>query len=155
METGHYFYISGPVVDLKMLSPVFDRMVISLLYIREPQITEISYDFSSPYVGWMYSVLPFISFLFGLSSISKEVICGRIVHLSQSSGHGKTRLCFEALKFLRSGVYTVYRSGSPGHPNTTPWMERLISNFSTSTSNDRSIYVCAKFIQAALKNFIV
>lgn len=119
--------------DCQDIISLFRFSYLSLLIVTEPDLKkrkEPSYSFSSTYIGWDFIVVPFICFLRGLSQVKKEYICGRIVHLSQSSGHGKTRLCIQLLKNQNRGIYCVYRNGdSKGFPKTTPWLNTLI-NFS-------------------------
>ena len=146
-------YISEPIQDLEILPGELLGTCLTVLYVRPRTLINLPYDFKAPFSGWLFIVLPFITFLEALSCLKKEVLCGRIVHLPQSSGYGKTRLCFEALKYFKSGIYCVFRQGNNGHPKTTPWMKSLIDEFSSSKTDSRSLFICAKFIYHALIQF--
>ncbi len=92
----------------------------------------------------------------GLSLIDKTYIYARISHLSQSSGYGKTRLCFETLRNFRRGIYCVYRpptEADSGFPSTCPWMTNLIIAFADSKSDEQSEQICLNFIGWAVDTF--
>ena len=132
----------------------FADFYLSILLVNDPHAMLPSYDFTSPYSGWHFIAFPFICYIEGLSQVPEKFICGRIVHLPQSSGHGKTRVCFELLGHEKSGIYCVYRSGdSTGFPPTTSWMMDLIKEFEKSSSYETSMYICAKFIKDAIIHF--
>jgi hypothetical protein len=93
------FYISRPLENLKevlLKEPCFNGIVLTLMNIAK-DAPLAPYSFDSPYSGWYFTVFPFISFVHGLSFCQATSISGRLFHLCQSSGHGKTRLCFELL----------------------------------------------------------
>lgn len=139
--------------ELEKPDSCLKNVFFTLLVVKKP--TEaIQFDFSSAYVGWYQIVLPFISFIRGLACVSASFIAGRLVHLSQSSGYGKTRLCFELLKYEKRGIYCVYRpKGSTGFPESTGWMDDLIQAFETSKSDEEAIYICALFVKEAILHF--
>jgi hypothetical protein len=150
------FYISHQLENLNevLTEPCFNGIVLTLLdIIKDAPL--VPYSFDSPYSGWYFTVFPFISFVDGLSFCQATSISGRLFHLCQSSGHGKTRLCFELLKFMQRGAYCVYRSGinENGFPKTTPWMKNLIEAFDMSKCDLDSMLICSQFLVAALKSF--
>jgi hypothetical protein len=151
------FYINRPLENLKevlLKEPCFNGIFLTLLdVINDAPL--VPYSFDSPNSGWYFTVFPFISFVDGLSFCQATSISGRLFHLCQSSGHGKTRLCFELLKFMQRGAYCVYRSGinENGFPKTTPWMKFLIEAFDMSKSDLDSMLICSQFLVAVLKSF--
>jgi hypothetical protein len=151
------FYISRPLENLKevlLKEPCFNGIFLTLMNIAK-DAPLVPYSFDSPYSGWYFTVFPFISFVHGLSFCQATSISGRLFHLCQSSGHGKTRLCFELLKFMKRGAYCVYRSGinENGFPKTTPWMKNLIDAFDMSKCDSDSMIICSQFLVAALESF--
>lgn len=150
-------FISEPIENLNIVleSPnsLFDNHYITVLRINASGTINIKYNFGKEFSGWHFIVLPFLSFIQGLSSVDEKFISARFFHLPQSSGYGKTRLCFEALKFQKRGIYSVFRSTAEGYPATSPWMKAFLSAFNSSTSDERSVYICAKFIKQAISYF--
>ena len=151
VEGSGIVLISDPIINFTDLEPCFKSMFLTVLKVSED--SSISYKFDGPYLGWWYAAVPFFMFIRGLASLNASFIYGRIVHLSQSSGYGKTRLCFELLKFENCGGYCVYRSGSEGYPKTTPWMQDLVDAFKNSNTELESIIICLKFVEQIFDNF--
>lgn len=156
-ETEEKYLISDPVEDISAKINdsgfFFKNRFLSFLEVVHAAKPVVSYDFSTSYCGWYFVVLPFISFIRGLASVGGKFVSGKLVHLSQSSGYGKTRLCFELLKYERRGIYCVFRSNTEGYPGTTPWMKSLINAFNETRTEEESLFVCAKFILLSLKIF--
>lgn len=145
--------ISKAISKYDDLDPCFKSMCLTVLTVKE-SATIVPYNFDNPYSGWYYSVAPFIMFVHGLANLSPEFIYGRIVHLSQSSGYGKTRLCWELLKYMNCGGYCVYRSGTEGYPNTTPWMKDLYDTFQNDSKDaNHSMMICIRFIEQLFDRF--
>lgn len=127
------------------------QMLSILLLDKSPGVY---YNFSNEFRGESYILFPFQCFIKAISKINKQSSRARLFHLIQSSGSGKTRLCFEFLKVKGRGLYCVYRQpGSTGYPPTTPWFRTLIQRFIICTSKDESVHVCLQFIELALEHF--
>ncbi len=155
-QTGNEYLISIPIsqIPADRVDFIMSFWVVSLLEILEPPQGH-SYDFNSRFVGWNLIVFPFICFIHGLALIAVKHIYAKIVHLVQSSGYGKTRLCFEFLKYQKRGIYCVYRPADydNGFPKTTPWFEALVLKFKESNSDKESVQICMNFICWAIENF--
>lgn len=157
-ETNEEFFISEPIKKFHEIaatknSPLFKKFVTLLIVEDESSKKVVNYDFSSSYSGWHFIVFPFISFLKGLAAVPGKYVPAKLAHLSQSSGYGKTRLCFEALRHESRGIYSVYRSNSEGYPSTTPWMKDLYIKFTGSRSDEESLNICRRFIANAVIQF--
>ena len=121
---------------------------------KKPKKDLIPYGFEAPFVGWNLIVYPFICFVEGLSLIPQLYLYARIAHLSQSSGYGKTRLCFELLKYYDRGIYCVFRRGiDSGFPVTSSWMQNLLNFFDNCKSDSESEQLCLNFIGWAVETF--
>ena len=153
--TGVEFLVSVCISEIPIADSSFLKSLwsISLIKIIEPQ-RHYPYDFNRAFFGWSMIVFPFICFVRGLSVIKHKYLYAKISHLTQSSGYGKTRLCFEYLKYEGCGIYCVFRKGiDTGYPKTTPWLESLVEAFLKSDSDEKSVDMCLSFIYWAIKNF--
>ncbi len=155
-DTGLEYLVSAPLVQVsnEALAFLLKMQVVSLLRIFKPK-QNYPYDFKTQFIGWNLIVYPFICFLLGLAKIPGMNIYARMVHLIQSSGFGKTRICFEVLKFNGSGIYCVYRPANydTGYPKTTPWLKQLVHQFLKSESDEDSVEICLSFIYWAMQTF--
>jgi len=134
----------------------FKRGIINILLETKIENKNVGplYNFSKTFIGSSYILFPFRCFVHAVSKLPHLRLRARLFHLIQSSGMGKTRLCFELLKELKSGIYCVYRSnGSTGYPSTRSWLEELIEAFKLSRSNEHSVYLCLQFIEQAIMKY--
>lgn len=158
-ETGIEYLVSASLVEINVANqPFFNSLsIVTYLNIKKPTQL-LPFDFNREFVGWNLIMDPFICFVKGLAAIPHMQIYARFFHLIQSSGCGKTRLCFEYLKYQKMGIYCVYRSFLPGradtgYPKTTEWLQQLISKFRNSDSDANSVNICLEFIYWAIGNF--
>ncbi len=155
-DTGLEYLVSVPLAQVSNEAFQFlQKLVVVSLLRTFKELQNYPYDFKTQFIGWNLIVYPFICFLFGLAKIPGKNIYARMVHLIQSSGYGKTRICFEVLKFNGSGIYCVYRPANydTGYPKTTPWLKQLVHDFLKSDSDHDSVVICLNFIYWAMKEF--
>ena len=154
-------YISSPISRDDVLNDEYfesyKRNLITILLIEtkiENKDVGPLYNFSKTFIGSSYILFPFRCFVEAVSKLPHLRLRARILHLIQSPGMGKTRLCFELLKELKRGIYCVYRSnGRTGYPSTRPWLGELIEAFKRSTSNENSVFLCLQFIEQAIMKY--
>ena len=154
---GEQVWISALIENFNELAVMddfeFKGQVFTVISSKKRSLPVKSYDFSKEYQGWNFIVFPFVNFIQGLSVVKGTYVGRKVIHLSQSSGYGKTRLCFEALKYFGRGIYCVHRSDSTGYPISTPWFSNLILEFKKCTTDDGCLSLCRGFILAAVTNF--
>jgi hypothetical protein len=154
---GKPWLLSKEIKDLITLlkDPKFllSNRILCLLKVSHSEQVEYSFNFSQEYRGWYHIVFPFICFVESVAKLPAPVVTSRILHLPQSSGYGKTRLCFEVLKYENCGIYCVFRSNKEGYPGTTSWMSLLMVKFRESKSDEEAILLCMDFIKESIKNF--
>lgn len=106
---------------------------------------------TSEFIGKDFILAPFRDYIVNVALTDTSVFA-RIVHLAQSSGTGKTRLCLELLFDLKCGWYCVYRQpNSSGLPKSSPWFEVLFEAFHKCRSDDEAVLLCLKFIKELLQ----
>lgn len=96
------YLISEPIENLGTVlessNSLFMNHYITILRITASRSINVKYNFQKEFFGWSFIVVPFLSFIKGLSALDDKFISARFFHLPQSSGYGKTRVCFEAFK---------------------------------------------------------
>jgi hypothetical protein len=90
-----------------------------------------------------------------VSSVEDALIMARFIHMVQSSGYGKTKLCLEFINRQRQGLYFVTRqSSSSGFPPAPTWASQFIILIQTTAkTDDQCEYLWLRLILAALQNF--
>ena len=85
-------------VSQEIISTDFETFLLCIIHVCEESKILPAYNFNGAFSGWYMIVYPFLAFLEGLAVVPGRFVYGKIVHLSQSSGFGKTRLCIKILR---------------------------------------------------------
>jgi hypothetical protein len=155
---GVNYYLSE-VLDAELLnelvaSSFFQLFEISFLLVDNENVddtVESDGGLTAEFVGKNFILGPFKQYVIHVAKF--PTVIAKMIHIAQSSGTGKTRLCLELVLDMRAGWYCVYRKeNSTGQPKCSPWFKLLFDNFKASMSDDESVLVCLNFIKKLLEH---
>jgi hypothetical protein len=143
------FYVKEFIIQLSVTSLNYMTVVCEDL-----PAPDLSGDMKSKLCGQISNVHELEKCLRTILSVQDKHIMGRFIHMVQSSGYGKTKLCLEFINSHRQGLYFVTRaSNSSGFPPMPTWSQRFMKLLQNAKTDAECEYLWLRLILAALQNF--